>query len=487
MISRFGLSLFLGLALTGLLDAAEPKPNILFLLADDQRTDTIAAHGNPYIKTPNLDKLVKSGFSFRRNYCFGSNSGAVCLPSRAMMQSGKTWFDVKNDLSDAKLLPELLVENGYVTFATGKWHNGQKSWLRGFQKGKAIFFGGMSDHTEVPLLDLTADGKLVNQRVEGFSTELFADAAIEFMNQHHRDAQNDKPFYCYVPFTAPHDPRQPPGKYREMYTKPRPPLPANFLPQHPFDNGQLVLRDENLAAWPRTRDVISDQLSEYYGLITHLDEQIGRILDTLEELGYAENTLIVYAADHGLAMGSHGLLGKQSVYEHSMQCPLIFVGPDIPRGQESQTFTYLFDIFSTILGTAGVTPPNDVSSIDLRSIWEGEQKSVRDSLFLPYQSIQRAVRDDRWKLIGYPKIGHYQLFDLENDPHEMTNLIDEPQHAAQFARLRELMATWQTKVGDRLEMPATSKPAPRVDLTGKARQPDKWQPKWIREKYFDKK
>jgi arylsulfatase A-like enzyme len=139
-----------------------------------------------------------------------------------------------------------------------------------------------------------------------------ADAAIEFL----RSQNGSRPFFAYVAFTAPHDPRQPPEPFRTTYAARRPPLPGNFLPQHPFDNGMVHnLRDENLGAWPRTEPMIRDQLAEYYGLISHLDHEVGRILGALEDTGLASRTLIVYAADNGLALGSHGLLGKQSLYE----------------------------------------------------------------------------------------------------------------------------------------------------------------------------
>ncbi|MDX2034723.1 MAG: sulfatase-like hydrolase/transferase [Blastocatellia bacterium] len=480
------LALLLTPAATRQAQLAKPagKPNILFLFADDQRADTIGAYGNPHIKTPNLDRLAGRGFSFRGNYVFGGNSGAVCVPSRAMLMSGKTWFHVDTEtLRDVRLMPEYLGEKGYVTFATGKWHNGQPSWLRAFQQGKSIMFGGMSDHTKVPLRDLGPDGKLTPQRTgEKFSSEMFADAAIEFLQRQ----DGSKPFFAYVAFTAPHDPRQPPPAYRERYYRSLPPLPPNFLPQLPFDNGMMrSLRDENLAAWPRTEAVIRDQLAEYYGMITHLDEQIGRILDALNRSGQAENTIIVYAADNGLALGSHGLLGKQSVYEHSMRTPLIIAGPGIPRGKSTRAFTYLYDLFPTLCDATGTAPPAGLEGESLRPLWEGKKARVRDSVFLPFLQLQRAVRDDRWKLIAFPKVGHLQLFDLRTDPHETTNLIDRPSSAAHVRRLRELMTQWQNRVGDTLALPAQNQSPPRIDLTGQARKPDQWQPEWIVKKYFE--
>ncbi|UCF35444.1 MAG: sulfatase-like hydrolase/transferase [Acidobacteriota bacterium] len=476
------LLFFLGLACLPSCQTGQPvRPNVLFLFADDQRADTVHAWGNPYIETPNLDRLVREGFSFRSNYNMGGNSGAVCVPSRAMVNSGRAYFRIEHNLSGSRILPEVLRENGYTTFATGKWHNEKESWLRGFERGKNIFFGGMSNHLEVPLFDLSPQGELINERIgDRFSSEMFADAAVEFL----RNYSDEKPFYAYVAFTAPHDPRQPPVEFREKYYAARPPLPKNFMPQHPFNLGKwLTVRDEVLAGFPRQESVISDQLAEYYGLVNHLDTQIGRVLDALEESAHRENTIVIYAADHGLAVGSHGVLGKQSVYEHSQKCPLIFAGPEIPNGS-SDALTYLLDIFPTLMSQLGVEGPADLDGGDLSAIWKGEDSRVRDSLFLSFTDHMRSVRDDRYKLILYPQVGHRQLFDLLEDPDELENLAMDLSQAKRVEEMSSLISEWQTRLGDTQPL-SVEDPLPMdVDLTGFKREPDRWQPDWIVEKYF---
>ncbi len=398
-----------------------------------------------------------------------------------MLMSGRTWFDVPHDLHGVRLLPEVLRQAGYQTFATGKWHNGEASFIRAFPRGRSVFFGGMADHTKVPVADVR-DGKVVDRRVAGeFSSEQFADAAIDFI----RSRSGGGPFFCYVAFTAPHDPRNPPEPFRQVYYRNRPPLPENFLPQHPFDNGILKdVRDENLAPYPRTREVISDQLCEYYGLITHLDEQVGRIFAALDESGHADDTVIIYASDHGLALGSHGLLGKQSLYEHSMRSPLIVAGPTIPAGRSTTAFTYLFDLFPTICALAGAEPPAGMAGRDLRPLWQDEQATVRASVFLPFSDLMRSVRDTRWKLIVYPQINHRQLFDLRDDPHETRDLAAEPGHEAEIARLTALMRSSQEQFGDHQPL-AVEHPKPKkIRFDDFDQKPDEWQPAWIVDKYF---
>lgn len=460
------------------------RPNILVLFADDQRADTIGAWGNPHIRTPHMDSLVRRGMSFRANYTFGSNSGAVCIPSRAMLMSGRTWLEVPNELKGVKLLPETLREAGYTTFATGKWHNGEASLTRAFPNAKSVFLGGMADHTKTPIADIM-DGKLVNRRVAAkFSSEEFADQVIGFLQAQ----KGPNPFFCYAAFTAPHDPRNPPEEFRTPYYAKRPPLPANFLPAHPFNNGICRnVRDENLLGYPRDPKLLSDQLCEYYGLVTHLDGQVGRILRALETSGKADNTLVIYAADSGLAMGSHGLLGKQSLYEHSMRCPLIIAGPGVPKNSKTNSFTYLLDLFPTLCQVAGATPPEKLSGHALQTIWADPSAKIRPTLFMPFQNLMRSVCDGRHKLIVYPQIHRRQLFDLQNDPNEITDLSNNPAQAATIQHLETLLLAQQKTYGDKQPLQASTKASlPGVGFNDFERKPDQWQPQWIIDKYFPK-
>lgn len=467
---------------------AKQRPNILFLFADDQRADTITAHGNPHIQTPHLDQLAKEGFSFRKNYCAGSFSGAVCVASRAMLMTGQHWMTLPREKPQAnwgnnQTLPVLLKKYGnYKPFIIGKWHNGKKTLDQSFSNGSSVYMGGMADHTNFEVQDLS-NGKLSNKRpAGGFSSTVLADDAISFIQK----GERENPFFLYVSFMAPHDPRNPPEKYREIYYRNPPPLPENFLPQHPFQNAPQATsgRDEGLAPWPRTKEVISDQLCEYYGLITHLDKQVGRILSALKKSGYADNTIVVYTADHGLAMGSHGLLGKQNVYEQSMQCPLILRGPGIPKGKSSEAFTYVHDLYATLCNLADVEPENKIDSEDLTEIIRGNNKEVRKSLFLPFQDNQRSVNNGKWKLHIYPQINHQLLFDLEEDPHEINDLSNDPKHADQLITMQRLMGSWRKLLQDpyptRSENPLPSRPF----YNNQQRVLDRWQPKWIRDKYF---
>ena len=441
------LLVFASVVTSTALDAAETparRPNVLFLFSDDQRADTIGALGNPNISTPNLDRLVAAGTTLTRAYCMGAQQGAVCVPSRAMLMTGRTLFRIKENLAGQTTWPEKFAATGYRTFITGKWHNQAPSLVRVFQSGQSIFLGGMGDPYSLELQDLDA-GKLVNKRVTpGHSVQVFADSAIGFL----KARKGDQPFLCYVAFNAPHDPRIAPPTFHEKSNAHKPPLPANFLPQHPFNNGELIVRDEQLAPWPRSPEVVRQHLADYYAAIAFLDQQIGRIIDALNASGLADNTIVVFSSDHGLAIGSHGLFGKQNLYDHSMHAPLIFAGPGIPRDQRRDALCYLLDIYPTLGEFAAVTAPEGSEGKSLASVIAGKSPGIRDHILTAYTKVQRAVREDRWKLIVYPQINKTQLFDLQNDPNEMKDLASNKAYADQVIRMTKLLKDEQQTLGD---------------------------------------
>ncbi|MHC4671605.1 MAG: sulfatase-like hydrolase/transferase [Planctomycetota bacterium] len=432
------------------------RPNILFLFTDDQRFDTIAALGNSEIKTPNMDKLVRSGMTFTHAHIMGSMSGAVCMPSRAMLMTGRTLFHLQGAGNKIplghKTLPEVLRKAGYNTFGTGKWHNGTDVYARSFTNGGKIFFGGMSDHLHVPVYDFDPAGRYSKDRryIAGkFSSNLFSDAAIEFIKNY----KDDRPFFAYVSYTAPHDPRMAPKEYADMYPPVKIRLPKNFLPQHPFDNGEMKIRDELLAPFPRTPAVIREHIAGYYWMISHLDAQIGRVLQALEAGRHADNTIIVFSGDNGLAVGQHGLMGKQNLYDHSVRVPLIISGPNLPKGKKCAALCYLLDIFPTLCDLTGVAIPDSVEGKSLVPLLQGSKTQIRDSLFFAYKNVQRAVHTERWKLIWYNVEGKQttQLFDLKNDPEELNNLADNPKQAERVKLLTARLTEWMKTSGDKCD------------------------------------
>ena len=290
------------------------------------------------------------------------------------------------------------------------------------------------------------DGKMVNKRTEPrYSSEQFADATVAFLKS--RKGQ-DKPFFAYISFTHPHDPRMAPKEYHDLYPPEKIEVPPNFLPEHPFDNGELKVRDEKLAGFPRTQDEVRRHISDYYACITYMDAQIGRILQTLEESGLAENTLIVFNGDNGLAVGRHGLMGKQNLYEHSARTPLIVVGPGVPAGKTCDALVYQHDLFPTVCAMAGVAIPSTVEGKSLKPLIDGSAASVHDSVFGAYRDVQRMVRMGDYKLIDYPKIKRTQLFNVASDPWEMKDLSGEASQADRIKELRARLLEWQKKLDD---------------------------------------
>jgi len=434
------------------------RPNLVVLFSDDQRFDTLAALGNHEIRTPHLDGLIKRGTAFTRAHIMGSMHGAVCMPSRAALMTGRTLFHLEKNGGlippGHVMLPELLREAGYTTFGTGKWHNGRESFARAFDSGGSIFFGGMhwenlGGHFTPRVHDFDPTGGYPEEKryvADRFSSTLYSDEAMKFLNEY----SGTDPFFLYVSYTAPHDPREAPEEYMKLYDPDRIALPESFLPEHPFDNGEMTVRDEKLAPRPRTPEVVREHIAAYYAMITHLDSQVGRLLETLWKSRHGENTIIVFAGDNGLAVGRHGLLGKQSLYEHSVRVPLVMAGPGIPAGVRSDADCYLHDIYPTLCGLIGLPLPDSVEGRSLLPILRGERDSIRDSVFYAYGKVQRGVRCGRWKLIQYHVKGTrtVQLFDVKDDPFEINNLAGDPGRKDRVRKMTELLREWMRHADD---------------------------------------
>ena len=406
------------------------RPNILHIHADDHRADGLHALGTPVLQTPHLDTLVERGLVFTHCYAQGSMIGAVCLPSRTMMLTGRSLFHLP---SRGDPVPHTLADQiggaGYTTFHCGKGGNEFTAGLRRFETSVV-----MDDH---------------GPELRKGSSERHADRVLRFLQEWDRA----KPFYIYLAPPVPHDPRVAAPEFHNMYDPAKIPLPEAFLPLHPWDNGAMQIRDERLAPWPRTPEDTRRQLTDYYACITGLDHHVGRIFEALKAAGEWEKTIVIFSGDNGLSMGEHGLFGKQNLYEFGgMHVPLVIAGPGIPKGR-SDALVYLMDLFPTLCDFAGAVTPAGVEGKSLRPVIADPTASVRDVLYTAYGTGQRAIRDSRWKLIRYPEVDRTQLFDLQSDPRELRNLADEPEQAA---RVKALMARLEQ------EMKAYEDPVPLV-------------------------
>ena len=441
------------------------KPNVLFIITDDQRFDTIHALGNSEIITPNLDNLASRGTSFVRAHIAGGTCGAVCMPSRAMVLSGRNPFHLEelggNIPPQHKTLAENFKNNGYETIGLGKWHNGCPAYARSFTQGAKIFFGGMWDHWNVPtcrydqtgeydnvinfVVDFFKDNQPLAQHCDEFepgkhSSTLLTDAAIDLLN---KNAGGEKPFFMYLAYLAPHDPRTMPDEFRDMYDPENITLPPNFQEIIDTNYPLMVHRDEHLAEYPRKESEIKRHIAEYYAMITHLDFEIGRLLDALHQSGEEDNTIVVFTGDNGLAVGQHGWLGKEDIYEHGIRVPLIMAGPGIKENVRNDAYVYLYDIFPTLCEKVGITIPESVDGKSFVQLLDGEHgESFRDELYLIFDEFVRGVKNDHYKLIEY-RNGDEDgdkwtfLYDIKNDPWETENLAFRDEYQSLIAEFRE--------------------------------------------------
>jgi arylsulfatase A-like enzyme len=429
-VAALGLLCFVETAIP----ADSPRPNVLLVLADDQRFDTIRSQGNAEIHTPTLDGLIDRGFAFNNAYCQGSLVPAVCTPSRTMLLSGRSLFRIPSPQAktfDGPSLGKVFRSAGYDTLCVSKPGNS---------------FRAAHDHFET-VIHIPHVGTATNQRC--------ADAVLKYLDER----RSDRPFFVYLAPSMPHDPRTAEPEFHKLYDPARLTLSRSFLPRHPFDNGELAVRDEKLAAIPRDPVEMKKHLADYYACITSLDHHLGRILTVLQKRGQLENTLVVFTSDQGLAVGGrHGLMGKQNLYEH-FKSPLVVAGPGVPKGQ-SDALVYLFDLFPTLCAAAGVEPPKECEGTSLVPVWKGEKKNVRSELFAAYRDVQRMVRDNRWKLLDYPKAGRVQLFDLKTDPDEVTDLSGKPELADRLKTMKQLLTRQQVLWDDPLRPSPVPSSAP---------------------------
>ncbi|WP_420320893.1 sulfatase-like hydrolase/transferase [Flagellimonas sp.] len=443
------------------------KPNIVFIFADDQSYNTIKALGDNEVHTPNLDRLAQNGTTFTHTYNMGGWNGAICVASRAMLLTGQyIWNAHKADSLmrtgnyQHPMWGNLMEAAGYDTYMTGKWHVTQSA--------EAVFQNvvhvrpGMPNQTESgynrPLSETDTLWRPWDRSKEGFWkggkhwSEVVADDASHFIDQ---ATQKDNPFFMYLAFNAPHDPRQSPEEFVQMFPLDSVELPQNFLPEYPYNEEMgsgRKLRDERLAPFPRTEHSVKVNRQEYYAIIAHMDAQIGKILNALEASGKMDNTYIVFTADHGLSVGQHGLLGKQNMYDHSVRTPLFVVGPNIPENKKIEADVYLQDVMPTVLEMAGAEKPDFVQFRSLMPLIKGERESNYESIYGCYTDTQRMVRANGFKLIAYPNAGKLRLFDLKNDALEMNDLAEDPKYTDIKDKLWNKLLSLQQTMNDPLDL-----------------------------------
>ncbi|VGO13174.1 Arylsulfatase [Pontiella desulfatans] len=450
------------LLMANALMAAE-KPNILFIFSDDQSFETIGAYGLTDIDTPNLDRLATEGASFTHAYNMGAWAGAVCMASRACLNTGNFVWNANENARECtkgtrKSWSQLMSAQGYDTYMSGKWHVGGMSAKKMFDRTGKVR-GGMPK--QVPAgynrpkdeADYEAGWKPWDKAQGGFWeggthwSEVLADETVAYLEE---KADSDKPFFMYVAFNAPHDPRQAPKEYIDRYPLDRIKVPENFIPSYPDqgEGGVPVIRDEKLVPFPRTEFAIKVNRQEYYASITHMDAQIGRILQALEESGKADNTWIIFSSDHGLSLGHHGLVGKQNMYDPAMRAPFIVWGPGVKGGTRIDAPIYIQDAMATALEISGQTPPDYVDYKSVLPLLDGRADKSYDKIYGAYIDTQRMILSGDWKLIAYPQLKKVKLFNVAKDPMEMNNLAGNPEYSETLKQLTALLEETMDEMDD---------------------------------------
>ena len=460
---------FLFVAAT-LLAAPARKPNVVFIVADDMRPDAPSCFGNTLIRTPNIDRLAARGAVFPRATC----SYPICNVSRSEMFAGRVMLgpDVERGPGGGLkfnptwvLWPEQMKRSGWHTVYTGKWHVGGSPRLDGFMETAGLFSSGGGPAGVKATLPTTPTGRAVtgytgwtfkdenNQPLPELGVGLTQDTD-RIMTDRATEAikrMGDRPFFLQVNFTAPHDPLHwPRGKensidYRTVS------LPANFRVAPAFDTGNIDGRDEVVVPAPRSEADVKKERAIYFSEVENVDVQVGRIVRALQEAGQLDQTIIIFTSDHGLAMGSHGLMGKQNQFEHTINVPLVLAGPGIPSGKRFAAQCYLRDLYPTVCELTGTPIPPSVQSRSLMPVLRGEKAEIHDAIFGYFTDTQRMVRyADGWKLIWYPRIEKHQLFQVLDDPDELRDRSAEPEQQTRLQQMKARLKEWQRHEGDPL-------------------------------------
>ena len=461
--------------------AKDQRPNILFIIADDQSPFDLKVY-NPRseLQTPNIDRLAEGGMVFDSAHHMGAWVGGVCTPSRHMVMSGRTLWHIPDKpgrsmnphVTNPKLVPPDLAKYtlpavfnraGYATMRTCKNGNSYEAANRLFQ--------------------VRRDGPRRGASDEKGST-WHAKQVLDYLDERVA-AKDKKPFLIYFGFSHPHDVRDGRPELLKTYgavnrtdrsklppaNSSQPALPPNYLPKHPFDHGHTTVRDEVgvKGVWgKRDERTIRNELGREFACSENIDIQVGRVLGKLEAMGELDNTFIVYTADHGMAIGRHGLQGKQNMYEHTWRIPFIVKGPGIKPGSRATGNIFLLDVLATVCDLAGIKAPATSEGLSFRPVLEGKKADVRDVLYGAYcgggRPGTRSVKKGDWKLTKYEvtKTGvrHTQLFNLKENPHEFikahqapsvtsltgvkpgpgqVNLADDPNYAAKLKEMEALL------------------------------------------------
>lgn len=465
------------IALSALLFVAcqseKKQPNFLFVLVDDQSAfDLKIYNSNSILETPTLDKLADGGMVFESARNMGSMNGAVCTPSRHMIMSGRTVWHLPPSAEFQKQIDPHPID----TMTIGAVFNraGYKT-MRTCKKGNS--YPGANRQFSV-VKDKTKRGG-----TEESGSAWHSKQVLEYLNARESAKESD-PFFIYFGFSHPHDTRNGTpellAKYGAVNHKDKnslppanpkqPQLPENYLTAHPFFHGHPELRDEERVSgvWKnRDEQTIRNEIGREYACDENIDIQIDKVLKKLEEMGELDNTYIIYTADHGIAIGRHGLQGKQNLYEHSWKVPFIVNGPGIKGGTRVEGNIYLLDVLPTLCDLAEIEIPETVEGKSFKSVLEGKENTIRDTMYGVYcggtKPGMRTVKLGDWKLIKYDvmdgAVRETQLFNLAENPNEylpehgktgevQTNLAENPKYADKLKEMEAVLLGQMKKHDD---------------------------------------